>query len=81
VDALSTRPYHSLLRTNNYLTESRNEYFRRIDRGRADDGATRFPCEFDAYQAAEIDSQFIQRFLPALRNRIDERQTSRQACV
>jgi hypothetical protein len=68
---LTLRPRHRLLRVNHYVTKSREEYVRRISRGRADMPAQRDPREFDSYQAADVNDQAILRFLPALKSRLE----------
>ena len=65
-------PTHSLLRINHYHTKSRQEYLRRIARGNADGTPAQSPSEFEGYQAAEIDDRAIWRFLPALKERLND---------
>jgi hypothetical protein len=67
---LSSKPQHSLLRINHYHTKSREEYLRRIARGRADHTEHRSPEEFDAYQMREVHDTSILRFLPELCERM-----------
>lgn len=79
--ALSAQPAHAHLRINHYMTKSREEYLRRIARGRADIRAVRSPSEFDWYQAAEIGDRAIWRFLPKLRQRLQEPQAAPRIAV
>lgn len=67
----TSRARHRLLRINHYVTKSREEYVRRISRGRADLPAQRDPAEFDGYQGAEVNDETILRFLPALKLRLE----------
>ena len=65
-------PTHSRLRINHYHTKSRQEYLRRIARGNADGAPARSLSEFEGYQAADIDDRAIWRFLPALKERLND---------
>ena len=67
---LTARVSHNLLRINHYVTKSREEFLKRIARGRSDLAARRGADEFDGYQVAEVEDGAILRFLPALRSRI-----------
>ena|ERR1700733_7101669 len=67
---LSSRPSYSWLRINHYITKSREEFLRRIARGRADGAVNRSESEFDVYQAADIDDRAIWRFLLSLKHRL-----------
>ncbi len=69
----SERPSHSRLRINHYHTKSRQEYLRRIARGNADGAPARSPTEFNIYQAPDIEDRATWRFLPALKERIQQR--------
>jgi hypothetical protein len=60
---------HGRLRINHYGTKSREEYMRRISRGRADLTAKRDTAEFDGFQGGERHTD-IQRFLPELVTRL-----------
>jgi hypothetical protein len=66
----TSKPSHRLLRINHYVSKSRQEYLRRIARGKADMASRREPSEFDQYQAADVDDRTIWRFLPELKSRL-----------
>ena len=66
----SAPPTHLWLRINHYITKSREEWIAKVARGRADVGSKRDPCEFDRYQACDVDDRAIWRFLPELKRRL-----------
>jgi hypothetical protein len=63
-------PRHEWLRVNHYVTKSREEWVRKIARGRADVPCRRDLAEFEAYQPHEVVDEMVWRFLPELKRRL-----------
>lgn len=64
-------PCSSLLRINHYCTKSQEEWLERAAMGRPDRPAGGVPTNwYDDRQSADVDDREIQRFLPALKDRL-----------
>ena len=60
----------SKLRINHYFLKSREDFKRKVERGRADIKERRKIDEFDSNDRNEIEDLTISRFIPALKSKI-----------